>query len=124
MHEPVPQTLAPPAPQVWEPEHNPQFSVPPHPSGMVPQLAPFAAQVVGVQAPVLQTPLTQAWPLPQTRPQVPQFAGSEEGVVQMPLHSVPVQLSASPAACTLYSTRRLASAPVFEAQLEPVRSTA
>jgi len=124
MHAPVPQTLAPPPPHVWEPEHDPQFSVPPHPSGMVPQLAPFAEQVVGVHEPVLQAPPVQGSPLAHVLPQVPQLVGSEPGVVQMPAHRVPGQVSVSPEACILYSTSRLASAPVFAAQLEPVRSDA
>jgi hypothetical protein len=38
----------PPPPQVWGAVHVPQVSVPPHPSAIVPQFAPFAAHVVGV----------------------------------------------------------------------------
>src|SRR5262249_10569600 len=46
----TPQTLATPAPpQVWGATQTPQVSVPPQPSGMVPQFLPAAAQVVGVQ---------------------------------------------------------------------------
>ena len=84
----VAQTLAlPPPPQVSVPVHTPQESVELHPSAMVPQLAPCAEQVVGVQAvPVPQTlalpPAPQVsvpWQAPQLRvpPQpsgsVPQF---------------------------------------------------
>jgi len=39
--------------QTWPVLQVPQFSVPPHLSEMVPQLTPWAAQVVGVQP---QTP--------------------------------------------------------------------
>src|SRR5262245_8502411 len=47
----APHTLAtPPPPQVWGAVQTPQVSVPPQPSGMVPQFLPWAAQVVGVQA--------------------------------------------------------------------------
>src|SRR5438552_2924838 len=47
---PVPQTFAtPPPPQVRGAVQTPQVSVPPQPSGMVPQFFPWAAQVVGVQ---------------------------------------------------------------------------
>jgi len=38
-----------PPPHVLGAVHVPQSSVPPHPSGMVPQLAPSAAHVLGVQ---------------------------------------------------------------------------
>jgi hypothetical protein len=38
--------------QLWVPEQEPQLSVPPHPSEMVPQFFPCAAQVVGVQLPI------------------------------------------------------------------------
>jgi hypothetical protein len=66
----------------------------------------------------------QGTPLGHLVPQVPQLEGSDAGVVQMPLHSVPEQVVVSPGTCALYSTSRLASAPVFEAQVEPVRSVA
>src|SRR5881397_180359 len=47
---PTPQTLAtPPPPQVCGAVQTPQVSVPPQPSGIVPQFFPWAAQVVGVQ---------------------------------------------------------------------------
>src|SRR5439155_432361 len=47
---PVPQTFAtPPPPQVRGAVQTPQVSVPPQPSGIVPQFFPWAAQVVGVQ---------------------------------------------------------------------------
>jgi hypothetical protein len=74
--------------------------------------------------PVGQAPLVQAWPLGQAVPQEPQFEGSALVVVQNPLQEVPEQASVSPWACILYSTSRLASAPVFEAQVEPVRREA
>src|SRR5439155_25838849 len=49
---PTPQTLAtPPPPQICGAVQTPQVSVPPHPSGIVPQFNPFAAQVVGVHTP-------------------------------------------------------------------------
>jgi hypothetical protein len=60
----------------------------------------------------LQAPLTQAWPLAQAVPHPPQLEGSAVKVVQNPLQDVPEQASVSPAACILYSTNRLASAPV------------
>jgi hypothetical protein len=45
-----PQTLGvPPPPHVVGGVHVPQLSVPPQPSGIVPQFLPCAAQVVGVQ---------------------------------------------------------------------------
>jgi hypothetical protein len=34
---------------IWPGAHAPHVSVPPHASGIDPQLAPFAAHVVGVQ---------------------------------------------------------------------------
>src|SRR5712691_2618892 len=50
-----PQTLAtPPPPQVWGAVQEPQVSVPPQPSAIVPQFLPWAAQVVGVQVAVLK----------------------------------------------------------------------
>src|SRR5262249_51068843 len=56
----TPQTFATPAPpQVSGAMQTPQVSVPPHPSGIVPQFFPRAAQVVGVQ-----TPQTFATPPP------------------------------------------------------------
>jgi len=118
-----PQTLAtPPPPQVCPVGHVPQFSCPPHPSEIVPQFAPCAVQVVGVHAP--QLPLVQGVPLAQAVPQLPQLEGSEVRAVQNPLQEVPAQLSVSPVACILYSTSRLASAPVLLAQVEPVRNDA
>ena len=71
-----------------------------------------------------QVPLVQGTPLAHAVPQLPQLEGSDEEVVQMPPHDVPEQESVSPVACILYSTSRLASAPVVEAQVEPVRSEA
>ena len=45
-----PQTFGvPPPPQVCGAVQEPQLKVPPQPSGMLPQLSPWAAQVVGVQ---------------------------------------------------------------------------
>jgi hypothetical protein len=56
---PVPQTpppplpphtlVVPPPPQVWGAVQLPQVRVLPHPSAIVPQFFPCAAQVVGVQ---------------------------------------------------------------------------
>lgn len=46
----LPQTLGvPPPPQDSGAAQEPQFRVPPQPSGMLPQFAPWAAQFVGVQ---------------------------------------------------------------------------
>ncbi|HYV66797.1 MAG TPA: hypothetical protein VE964_11185, partial [Myxococcales bacterium] len=71
----VPQTFAIPAPpQVCGAVHTPHVSVPPQPSGIVPQFFPWAAQVVGVQ-----TPQTFATPPP------PQACGA----AQTPQVSVP-----------------------------------
>src|SRR5262249_35382375 len=55
----TPQTLATPPPHVCGAVQTPQVSVPPQPSGIVPQFFPWAAQVVGVQ-----TPQTFATPPP------------------------------------------------------------
>ena len=44
--------------------------------------------------------------------------------VQKVPHSVPGQVSLSPAACILYSTSRFASAPAVEVHVDPVRSNA
>src|SRR5450631_4257294 len=74
--------------------------------------------------PVPQDPLVHGVPLAHAAPQLPQFEGSDEDVVQMPPHDVPEQESVSPLACILYSTSRFASAPVFEGHVEPVRSEA
>lgn len=71
--------------------------------------------------PPTQAPLTHAVAVPQFFPHAPQLDGSEVVVSQNVPHSVPVQVSVSPAAVILYSTSRFASAPVFEAQVEPVR---
>ncbi|HWW15357.1 MAG TPA: hypothetical protein VN310_11905 [Candidatus Dormibacteraeota bacterium] len=60
----------------------------------------------------LQVLLTQAWPVAHAVPHAPQLEGLEVKVVQNPLQDVPEQASVSPAACILYSTSRLASAPV------------
>src|SRR4051812_28634537 len=47
----APHTLATPAPpQVWGAAQLPHWRVPPHPSGVLPQVLPVAAQVVGVHA--------------------------------------------------------------------------
>lgn len=72
----------------------------------------------------VQVPLVQGEPLVQAVPQVPQLEGSAEVAVQNPEQDVPAQLSVSPGACILYSTSRLASAPVLLAQVEPVRNEA
>jgi hypothetical protein len=81
-------------------------------------------RVWGGLQPALQVPLVQGTPPAHVVPQLPQLEGSEEVVVQMPPHDVPRQASVSPLACILYSTKRLASAPVFEVHVEPVRSEA
>lgn len=110
-----------------------------------PQAVPagWPAQVLAAQTPDEQTPLwqvafdvqavpvgapqpeeTHGCPAAQAMLQPPQLEGSEVVVSHMPAHTVPGQVSVSPAACILYSTRRLASAPVLAAQVEPVRRTA
>jgi hypothetical protein len=71
-----------------------------------------------------QPPSMQGVPVAQAVPHAPQLEESAVVVVQNPLQVVPGQVSVSPAACILYSTSRLASAPVFEAQVEPVRREA
>ena len=82
----------------------------------------FVPEVQADPFPALtQAPLTHADALGQAFPQAPQLAGSEPVVSQYVPHSVPVQASVSPAAVILYSTSRFASAPVFDAQVEPVR---
>src|SRR5215470_8630768 len=44
------ETMAtPPPPQVWGAVQVPQVSVPPQPSAMLPQVVPWAAQLVGMQ---------------------------------------------------------------------------
>jgi len=49
------QTLAtPPPPQVWGAVQEPQVSMPPQPSAMVPQFFPCARHVVGLQVAVLK----------------------------------------------------------------------
>src|SRR5262245_66444055 len=71
---PTPHTFGtPPPPQVWGAVHTPQVSVPPQPLEIVPQVAPCAAHVVGVQPQTLGTP-----PPPQVC-----------GAVQVPQVSVP-----------------------------------
>ena len=75
----VPQTFVTPAPpQVCGAVQAPQASVPPQPSGIVPQFFPCAAQVVGVQVP-------QTFVIPAP----PQVCGA----VQAPQVSVPPQPS-------------------------------
>jgi hypothetical protein len=79
---PVPQTFGvPPAPQLWPAGHvAPQSIVPPQRLPAMPQLKPFAWQVVGVHADV-QVPFVQTWfvgqvpqscRLPQPSPCMPQ----------------------------------------------------
>lgn len=97
--------------------------------------------IAEVQTPELQIPLSQPVPAvqddpfapaqappahchpdAQALPQEPQLAGSAEVVSQNVPQSAPEpQVSVSPAAPILYSTSRFASAPVFEAQVDPVR---
>jgi len=72
----------------------------------------------------VQVPPLQSWPAPHAVPQDPQLDGSEDVVSQKPEHKVPGHESVSPDACILYSTSRLASAPVLAGQVEPVRSNA
>jgi hypothetical protein len=64
------------ASQVWHalPLQVPQWSVPPQSSEMLPQVAPWAVQVVGVQ----QVPLKQVWPAGQL--QVSVFPQSPFGI--------------------------------------------
>lgn len=87
-------------------------------------LAQLAPEVQGVPVPPgTQAPLAHASPLGHAVPQAPQLDGSEAVLSQNVPQNVPVvaQVSVSPAAAILYSTRRFASAPVFAAQVEPVR---
>src|SRR5205823_2735200 len=88
-----PQTLAvPPPPQVARPMQLPQLTVPPQPSLGVPQLALSAAQVVGLQAQTLGTPVAphaccaptqvpQSSTPPQPSMMVPQFLPAAAQVV-------------------------------------------
>src|SRR2546425_12431207 len=71
----------PPLPQVCGAVQAPQVSVPPQPSGIVPQFVPCAAQVVGVQA------LGGGAPSPQmfAMPPLPQSCGA----VQAPPRTAP-----------------------------------
>jgi hypothetical protein len=113
---PPPSLQLPPEPgwqvpllQVWQVGQLPHESVPPQPSGTDPQVAPCAAQLVGVQ----QTPLLHTWPeeqheppqatveagqahrpfvqvcvTPQIVPQLPQLLESEEVLIQAPAQQV------------------------------------
>ena len=58
----------PPPPQLCGLWQVPQSMVPPQPLGMVPQVAPIAPQLVGVQLPPPHTPGVppppQVWPVP------------------------------------------------------------
>jgi hypothetical protein len=101
---------------------------------------PAAAQIPDAHTPLWQVvpdahllpfaerahdPLVQGCPAAHAVLQPPQLDGSEDVVSQISPHRVPAHaLSVSPLACILYSTRRLASAPVLEGQVEPVRSDA
>jgi hypothetical protein len=122
----VPQveTQVLPAPQVWHwlASQLPQFKVPPHPSGAVPQSCPAGQLVAGVQqAPVVawQTaPAAQQPPAQQTRP-VPQAVPFATGV---PAQAPEVQ--ASPLVQGLPSSQAVPSgavgleqAPVVGAQV-------
>ncbi|HEY2386483.1 MAG TPA: hypothetical protein VGK30_05945 [Candidatus Binatia bacterium] len=54
---PPPQTLGvPPPPHVADPVHVPQSTVPPQPSGTVPQSSPAGHDVIGVQPHTCSTP--------------------------------------------------------------------
>jgi hypothetical protein len=109
------------------PEVGPGQTTPHAPQlyGSVLVLVQVLPQTVALQVEV-QAPLVQGTPLEHAVPQLPQLEGSDEGVVQkMPHNALGLaQVSLSPAACILYSTSRLASAPVVDAQVEPVRSEA
>jgi hypothetical protein len=92
--------------------------------------APFTQKPLWQLAPEVQAdpfpapthaPFAHANPLAQALPQAPQLVGSEAVLSQYVPQSVPVQVSVSPDAPILYSTSRFASAPVFDAQVEPVR---
>ena len=107
VHAPL-QAVCPPAHVV----HAPLVQTPLWQPVPVVQAAPFEPP---------QVPPVHANPLPQAVPHPPQLEGSVVVVSQNVPQSVPVQVSVSPAACILYSTSRFASAPVFVAQVEPVR---
>jgi hypothetical protein len=95
------------------PTQNPLWQPPPDE-----QAVPFPAGP--------QTPKAHAAPDGQTVAQVPQLEGSETVFTHRVPHWLPgpLQENVSPVPCILYSTSRLASAPVFAAQVEPVRSNA
>jgi hypothetical protein len=134
----TPQSVA--VPHCWQtpdtqigvaPEHWPFDVQPAEPAAQTPDTQdPLWHVVPVVQAAPAgapeQDPLVHGCPVPHAVPQLPQLDGSEAVVSQMPVpHTVPAHgLSVSPVACILYSTRRLASAPVFEGHVEPVRSDA
>jgi hypothetical protein len=87
------------------------------------QLVPIV-HAVPAGAPA-QAPLMHGCPEGHAVAQLPQLDGSEVVVSHMPEHDLPAHgVSVSSAACILYSTSRLASAPVFEGHVEPVRSDA
>jgi hypothetical protein len=92
----------PPPPQVCGAVHVPQFRVPPQPSAIDPQFAPWAAQVVGVQPQTFAVPppphvcgaeqLPQLSVCPQPSEIVPQFfpcAAHAVGVQQAPKTALP-----------------------------------
>jgi hypothetical protein len=59
----------PPPPQVAGSMHSPQWIMPPHPSGAVPQLAPKSSQVMGRQPPSGAPPPVPL-PVPTVEPPV------------------------------------------------------
>jgi hypothetical protein len=103
----VSQTFVTPAPpQVCGAVQAPQVSVPPQPSGIVPQFFPCAAQVVGVhvpqtfatpappqvcgavQAPQVSVPPQPSEIVPQFFPCAAQVVGVQAGAVTVPAHRV------------------------------------
>jgi len=60
VHVPAPQRFGPPAPHASPDGHVPQLSVPPQPSGMLPQLKFKLAHVAGTHA--------HAWSAEQAKP--------------------------------------------------------
>jgi hypothetical protein len=86
-----PHTLAaPPPPHVCGALQDPQFTVPLHPSLIVPQFFPAAAHVAAADSGVQeQVPKVQTARVPaHWLPQVPQLAGSVWVLTQVPPQSV------------------------------------
>jgi len=76
-----------PLAQVCPLGHVPQLSVPPQPSGTVPQFTPSWTHVWGVQV-ATQAPATQAAPAGQALPQAPQLLGSVVTLAQAPAQTI------------------------------------